>query len=524
MRDIELACDEKVIRTMGSGCKKDYSQALVNCSIPRSTVAACPLAFGEGRIKGRIKAVLAYRKPARWIIAAAAVLILLLAVCFLTNPAGTTLQELDDCGDYQDLLCSAERLDIVYQGQCTSTEDPQRIARIAEILQTLRISKTPLSQDRSEDRDKTNRIVSGDGTAVCFDADFTAVWIDNGVKPTLSYEVLDPDGARSAFRLNTVQVGEDRYLSVLGSGSDIPGVHIAVTGGDLDAQQPYLQILWTNETDGEIVFGISFDILHDSGGDWVSCARQELIFNALAYLLPARQTRSENYYVSSFRLKDGITCRFRVEQEPGKYLWIDFQLSSAAPAVSGQGMLSADLDQDGIPEQLSIQESQGESYELLVTNAQGGVIWSEHLDTFHSGWRALFLCSTGDQDALLVYNPAMYQGICSYEFQLYRLENGQAVTLDSGRLQFDINGREPLPVEQMTAFAEQVNGYLADSILLCSTLNGTAVTGPAPADSYLETYSWLYADGRSSLYRETDTLAEKLRAYSDYMTQYYQNS
>ncbi len=85
-RDIELACDEKVIKGMGDENKKPYSEALINCSIPRKVIAACPLAFGEVGVKGRIKSVLNYKKPAFWIIIAAVVLSIVLAVCLLTNP------------------------------------------------------------------------------------------------------------------------------------------------------------------------------------------------------------------------------------------------------------------------------------------------------------------------------------------------------------------------------------------------------------------------------------------------------
>ena len=85
-RDIELACDEKVIKEQGEAIKKEYSTALINCSLPRKSVAACPLAFGETGIKSRIKSVLSYKKPAFWVVAAAVVLSVALAVCFLTNP------------------------------------------------------------------------------------------------------------------------------------------------------------------------------------------------------------------------------------------------------------------------------------------------------------------------------------------------------------------------------------------------------------------------------------------------------
>lgn len=85
-RDIELACDEKVIKTMDSERKADYTQALVACSISRRSIAACPLAFGEVGVKARVKSVMHYKKPAFWIIAAAVVTCIAVGVCFLTNP------------------------------------------------------------------------------------------------------------------------------------------------------------------------------------------------------------------------------------------------------------------------------------------------------------------------------------------------------------------------------------------------------------------------------------------------------
>lgn len=85
-RDIETACDEKVLATLGSEIKKPYADALINCSVKRPTVAACPLAFGEGNVSLRVKSVLHYKKPAVWLIALAVAASVILAVCFLTDP------------------------------------------------------------------------------------------------------------------------------------------------------------------------------------------------------------------------------------------------------------------------------------------------------------------------------------------------------------------------------------------------------------------------------------------------------
>ena len=85
-RDIEVACDEKVIGQLGKEQRADYSQALLSCSIRRVTIAACPLAFGEVGVKERVKNVLNYKKPAFWIILVAVIVCIAVAVCFLTDP------------------------------------------------------------------------------------------------------------------------------------------------------------------------------------------------------------------------------------------------------------------------------------------------------------------------------------------------------------------------------------------------------------------------------------------------------
>ena len=85
-RDIEAACDEKVVRELGEGCKAAYSRALLACSVPRKLITACPLAFGETGVKSRIKSVLNYKKPAFWLVLAAVIASVAVAVCFLTDP------------------------------------------------------------------------------------------------------------------------------------------------------------------------------------------------------------------------------------------------------------------------------------------------------------------------------------------------------------------------------------------------------------------------------------------------------
>lgn len=117
-RDIEGACDEKVIREMGLEDRRGYSTALFHCSVHRRSIAACPLAFGEVGVKERITSVMNYKRPAFWLVAAALAACVAAAVCFLTNPPvsrefpmnGTNIADLDP-QEIVDHIAEIEKLE-----------------------------------------------------------------------------------------------------------------------------------------------------------------------------------------------------------------------------------------------------------------------------------------------------------------------------------------------------------------------------------------------------------------------------
>ena len=86
-KDIELACDERVVQFMELEERKRYSAALLTCSANKAHFAACPVAFGEVSVKERIKSVLNYKKPSFWISLLGVIAILFVAVCLVTSPA-----------------------------------------------------------------------------------------------------------------------------------------------------------------------------------------------------------------------------------------------------------------------------------------------------------------------------------------------------------------------------------------------------------------------------------------------------
>ena len=114
-RDIELACDEKVIKGLGNEQRADYTQALVACSVNRRMIAACPLAFGEVGVKERVKSVMNYKKPAFWVIIIAVIVCVGVAVCFLTNPKQDryTLRIVVPAGSQEEFVYTEEEVSTV---------------------------------------------------------------------------------------------------------------------------------------------------------------------------------------------------------------------------------------------------------------------------------------------------------------------------------------------------------------------------------------------------------------------------
>lgn len=206
-RDIEFACDEKVVKELSAEQKADYSQALLTCSVNRRMIAACPIAFGEVGVKDRVKSVLNYKKPAFWIIIAAIVASVVAAVCFLTNPAANTL------GNIEFLNLESIKQDTVAVLVSTDENDVYVDGVNKELLGELcniKISKNAIiSESRSDDRDTSHTLIiqrddyetspHAQGLRINFNSSFTSVWVDNGVKPTLSYRIINPKKAKQIY-------------------------------------------------------------------------------------------------------------------------------------------------------------------------------------------------------------------------------------------------------------------------------------------------------------------------------------
>ena len=196
-KDMEMSCDEAVIRKVGSHVRADYSASLLTLATGRRIIAGTPLAFGEGDTKGRIHNLAKWKKPARWIVILSVVLCLILAVCLLTNPAkGMPLYEIDGRNSYSDSLDTRESIEIISNGKEASVTDQEGFLKA---LDEIKVSRKAIDQSRSEDRDSSHQIILDGQYEINFSWSCSTVWIDNHVKPSYTYVVANPAYVRQIF-------------------------------------------------------------------------------------------------------------------------------------------------------------------------------------------------------------------------------------------------------------------------------------------------------------------------------------
>lgn len=317
-RDIELACDERVVKELGDTERREYSLALVKNSVERKRIAACPLAFGEVGVKERVKKVMNYKKPAFWVVVAAIALSIVLTVCLLTNPTGMKITYIEG---NERMLDDVYSVNIIVDGD-NDKRYANKAEEIVKALKELRVEEHPVSQSRSEDRDSTNRLVIGyrdsNPTMLCFNADCTEVWIDDGVKPSYSYEVKNPEKIQRFFKFNYI----DGILRVLSSSSEYRGLTVSIVGYNF-GENPYIKVEWKNNSNEEHAIGYGFDLLYSNGlGNSFSCAKKDEPVIDIALLIPAHDSTVMTYDLENFEVSKSGYYTLQLE----KNIWIDFIL------------------------------------------------------------------------------------------------------------------------------------------------------------------------------------------------------
>ena len=529
-RDIELACDEKVVKGLDGAARADYSQALLSCAAPKRAVAACPLAFGEGNIKTRVKSALHYRKPAFWVAAAAVLAVVIVAVCFLTNPRSERgslvwAQKLNaadvasielyvpaegEARQYKKLDTEemAQAVELINSSRGTYIEKPETVyaglpvwflltmddgtvhAVGSVVGHYLIIDGDTFDADVENQAEWENYVLKGDSASPIDMADrlsYALYGMTTGVY-TLGEAVFEDSVWETSYEetfANTKSTPELWLSSALGT--DMTGILY----GTVTAARGYSYRFSEWEEIDLTVSNFDWLFRSASGEDWNGTSAAKLRReNAHAWrgtktadddnataTIPEIARQDELAAMDQWLLlqqKDGslyLVMGYRSGGLPYSgahpYRWI-VRLNGGATELT-----RADLNGDGIEEVISYTgTSTQEPYRLRVSNQSGEELWSAELGLAHVGWSSYFLYRDSVKTALLCYEPTIYQGEASYSYELFMLSENGTTTLAENSVSFSVNSdsADSWPVEARK-FADEVNRLLDKSELLFSTLN-----------------------------------------------------
>ena len=530
-RDIELACDEKVVRGLDGAARADYSQALLSCAAPKRAVAACPLAFGEGNIKTRVKSALHYKKPAFWVAAAAVLAVVIVAVCFLTNPRSERgslvwAQKLNaadvasielyvpaegEARQYKKLDTEemAQAVELINSSRGTYIEKPETVyaglpvwflltmddgtvhAVGSVVGHYLIIDGDTFDADVENQAEWENYVLKGDSASPIDMADrlsYALYGMTTGVY-TLGEAVFEDSVWETSYEetfANTKSTPELWLSSALGT--DMTGILY----GTVTAARGYSYRFSEWEEIDLTVSNFDWLFRSGSGEDWNGTSAAKLRRENVRAWRGTRTAEDDNATVPLERYlrwdelaamdqwlllqqKDGslyLVMGYRSGGLPYSgahpYRWI-VRLNGGATELT-----RADLNGDGIEEVISYTgTSTQKPYRLRVSDQSGEELWSAELGLAHAGWSSYFLYRDSVKTALLCYEPTIYQGEASYSYELFMLSENGTTTLAENSVSFSINpdSTDPWPAEAQK-FADEVNRLLDQSELLFSTLNG----------------------------------------------------
>lgn len=529
-RDIELACDEKVVKGLDGAARADYSQALLSCAAPKRAVAACPLAFGEGNIKMRVKSALHYKKPAFWVAAAAVLAVVIVAVCFLTNPRSERgslvwAQKLNaadvasielyvpaegEARQYKKLDTEemAQAVELINSSRGTYIEKPETVygglpvwflltmddgtvhAVGSVVGHYLIIDGDTFDADVENQAEWENYVLKGDSASPIDMADrlsYALYGMTTGVY-TLGEAVFEDSVWETSYEetfANTKSTPELWLSSALGT--DMTGILY----GTVTAARGYSYRFSEWEEIDLTVSNFDWLFRSGSGEDWDGTSAARLRRENAHAWRGTRTGEDVNAAVpmAEIRRQDELTAMDQwllLQQKDGSlYLVMGYRsgglpYSGAHPyrwivRLNGGAteLTRADLNGDGIEEVISYTgTSTQEPYRLRVSNQSGEELWSAELGLAHVGWSSYFLYRDSVKTALLCYEPTIYQGEASYSYELFMLSENGTTTLAENSVSFSVNSdsADSWPAEARK-FADEVNRLLDKSELLFSTLN-----------------------------------------------------
>ena len=500
-RDIELACDERVIRTMDESAVKTYSTVLLACSMPRKAVITCPLAFGEVGVKERVRNALHYKKPAFWVVAASVAVCVVVAVCFLTNPP-TDTDAAGLVGFHREQVTYADVTDASGAQPSSvqlTAEETNAVYALLDAMQYKRLGAASAMQgcyarlyfisaagERCEvmlsEREMLVNPITGGKTARLYElrsgsAELRDYLLECISASNAAEEDFSISGTVFSYGGESWDLAEQSPAITSLLGCDAVGQYVVITGHGGPKNAFYFifdteirrfsnafvgtHLVWQNDDLSTAVYAYGGNILSIDGR---TLAELDLAENEYVYDLVYSQ--------------DGtvLTVSIVSNEETERVVRLNLPSQNKIDNLHGNAstlLTAIDFDGDGTEEEIFFEEvAPGQIYRIYV-EGNGSERWSAELGLAHVGWDSYFLYRDGDTSAILRYNPAMFQGFCNYDYELFSIGADGQRLLTQRSVEFDVNpdSDDPWPPDAQV-FADEVNALLEKSTLLISTLDG----------------------------------------------------
>lgn len=500
-RDIELACDERVIRTMDESAVKTYSTVLLACSMPRKAVITCPLAFGEVGVKERVRNALHYKKPAFWVVAASVAVCIVVAVCFLTDPP-TDTDAAGLVGFHREQVTYADVTDASGAQPSSvqlTAEETNAVYALLDAMQYKRLGAASAMQgcyarlyfisaagERCEvmlsEREMLVNPITGGKTARLYElrsgsAELRDYLLECISASNAAEEDFSISGTVFSYGGESWDLAEQSPTITSLLGCDAVGQYVVITGHGGPKNAFYFifdteirrfsnafvgtHLVWQNDDLSTAVYAYGGNILSIDGR---TLAELDLAENEYVYDLVYSQ--------------DGtvLTVSIVSNEETERVVRLNLPSQNKIDNLHGNAstlLTAIDFDGDGTEEEIFFEEvAPGQIYRIYV-EGNGSERWSAELGLAHVGWDSYFLYRDGDTSAILRYNPAMFQGFCNYDYELFSIGADGQRLLTQRSVEFDVNpdSDDPWPPDAQV-FADEVNALLEKSTLLISTLDG----------------------------------------------------
>ncbi len=441
-KDMEMSCDEAVLRRMGRDVKKDYSSSLLSMAVGKAAMKDVPLAFGEGDTGSRIKNVLRYQKPTAFAVRGAAALCAAGIVLLSANPSVDAKKENDgtssilEKGSFQSQRKDGQQKFESIQGEGFSNSDGERAESSASGSSA---QSNNYLADRFVNVDGQAQFpnVSGQTDQAFYDVSIRTIsrserTVDTYVQPLdFPFEEGEPlsfsDDCRFVINVSMdgvdyKEVTFDQFASYIEHGGDY-------------LNRPCL----LGFKDGQIVYAVLKSVWFHYG------------------ITPLRGISEYNPY-DEIAESDGRDAFYE------KY-----------SLVSSETMDISDSEGSETIEVYRDQKGDGDTGIVLFKNADGQVLSSQDVHTARAGWNNIYLGSIGKTSFILIVHIEDRWNYGGYSYEVYRLdEEGRPLLMASSEFEFHLSGGSSLIYddEVFQTWAASMERYLKNSHLILSSQDG----------------------------------------------------